>query len=178
MSATAVRKLTDKQERFCQEYMIDLNATQAAIRAGYSKKTAGQIGEQNLKKLEIASKVKSMLEDMRKRSAKSADDIRERLEHIAFTDLTDIIEFNEHGVTVLKDSKDMKPEHAAALDSVQFTQTDSAINFKIKKIDPVKALTLLGKEQGMFADKIDVTGSVAHTVEVVNYADLKKPSKG
>lgn len=46
-------KLTDKQIRFCQEYVIDLNATQSAIRAGYSEKTAGQIGEQNLKKLEI-----------------------------------------------------------------------------------------------------------------------------
>lgn len=46
--------MTPKQERFVQEYLIDLNATQAAIRAGYSEKTAGQIGEQNLKKLEIS----------------------------------------------------------------------------------------------------------------------------
>ena len=52
-----MKKLTAKQERFVAEYLIDLNATQAAIRAGYSKKTAGQIGEQNLKKLEIAAAV-------------------------------------------------------------------------------------------------------------------------
>lgn len=48
-------KLTPKQEMFCREYLIDLNGTQAAIRAGYSAKTAGQIAEQNLKKLEIQS---------------------------------------------------------------------------------------------------------------------------
>ena len=46
-------KLTEKQKRFCDEYLIDLNATQAAIRAGYSAKTAGRIGGENLKKLEI-----------------------------------------------------------------------------------------------------------------------------
>jgi phage terminase small subunit len=178
-TATAERKLTNKQERFCQEYMIDLNATQAAIRAGYSKKTAAEMGHENLTKPHIAAKVHAMLEEARKRAAKTADDIRERLEHIGFTDLTDIIEFNEHGMTVLKNSKDIKPEHAAALESVQFTQTDSAINFKVKKINPLKALELLGKEQGMFVDKVEHGGSVQHIVEVVNYGDSKpKPAKG
>ena len=54
--------LTPKQERFVAEYLIDLNATQAAIRAGYSAETAGQIGEQNLKKLEIAETLKVEME--------------------------------------------------------------------------------------------------------------------
>ncbi|MCI5049982.1 MAG: terminase small subunit [Rickettsiales bacterium] len=51
--------MTPKQARFVEEYLIDLNATQAAIRAGYSEKTAGQIGEQNLKKLEIAQAIEA-----------------------------------------------------------------------------------------------------------------------
>ena len=46
-------KLTDKQQRFCEEYLVDLNATQAAVRAGYSEKTAGAIGFENLRKPEI-----------------------------------------------------------------------------------------------------------------------------
>lgn len=54
--------LTEKQKRFCQEYVIDLNATQAAIRAGYSENSAGQIGEQNLKKLEIENFIKELQE--------------------------------------------------------------------------------------------------------------------
>lgn len=51
----AEKKLTAKQQRFCDEYLIDLNATQAAIRAGYSEKTAKQIGQENLTKLDIKS---------------------------------------------------------------------------------------------------------------------------
>jgi len=51
--------LTAKQQRFVEEYLVDLNATQAAIRAGYSAKTAGQIGEENLKKPEIGAAVAS-----------------------------------------------------------------------------------------------------------------------
>ena len=52
-------KLTDKQERFVQEYLIDLNATQAAIRAGYSKKTAQVIGSENLAKPLIAERIQT-----------------------------------------------------------------------------------------------------------------------
>ena len=59
-AAKSAAKLTAKQERFCQEYMIDLNATQAAIRSGYCEKTAGQIGEQNLKKLEIQKAINNL----------------------------------------------------------------------------------------------------------------------
>lgn len=53
-------KLTDKMERFCQEYLVDLNATQAAIRAGYSENTAGAIGFENLKKPEIESRIQEL----------------------------------------------------------------------------------------------------------------------
>lgn len=49
--------LTDKQKRFCDEYLIDCNATQAAIRAGYSKRTAGVIGDENLKKPKIRARI-------------------------------------------------------------------------------------------------------------------------
>jgi phage terminase small subunit len=52
-------KLTDKQKRFCEEYLIDLNATQAAIRAGYSAKTAKSIGQENLTKPDILQYVKN-----------------------------------------------------------------------------------------------------------------------
>ena len=52
-----MKKLTAKQQRFVAEYLIDLNATQAAIRAGYSEKTAYSIGQENLTKPEIAAAV-------------------------------------------------------------------------------------------------------------------------
>lgn len=54
------QKLTDRQEKFCNEYLIDLNATQAAIRAGYSKKTADRIGHENLSKLDIQERIQGL----------------------------------------------------------------------------------------------------------------------
>lgn len=63
-----MKKLTPKQQRFVEEYLIDLNATQAAIRAGYSEKTAGAVGHENLKKPEIQDSLKDAIE---KRSEES-----------------------------------------------------------------------------------------------------------
>jgi phage terminase small subunit len=57
-----MKPLTPKQQRFTDEYLIDLNATQAAIRAGYSEKTACQIGEQNLRKLDIAEEIEKRMQ--------------------------------------------------------------------------------------------------------------------
>ena len=65
--------LTLKQEQFCREYVIDLNGTQAAIRAGYSEKTAGQIAEQNLKKLEIKSYVQSLMDERSEKTQITAE---------------------------------------------------------------------------------------------------------
>ncbi|HTE34070.1 MAG TPA: terminase small subunit [Chryseolinea sp.] len=75
--------LTPKQEQFCREYLIDFNATQAAIRAGYSKKTAGQIGEQNLKKLEISAYVRELKEKQIERTEITADFVLTGLKEVA-----------------------------------------------------------------------------------------------
>lgn len=62
-----MEKLTDKQERFVQEYLIDLNATQAAIRAGYSEKTARVIGPENLSKPAIQERIQVYREEQKKK---------------------------------------------------------------------------------------------------------------
>lgn len=72
--------MTPKQVKFCDEYLIDNNATQAAIRAGYSKKTAGQIGEQNLRKLEIAKYIEERLQKAQIRNEITLDDIIKELD--------------------------------------------------------------------------------------------------
>lgn len=72
--------LTDKQQRFVDEYLIDSNATQAAIRAGYSDKTAAVIGAQNLIKLNIAAAIKAGQKDIAKRNGLTIDDILDELE--------------------------------------------------------------------------------------------------
>ena len=79
-------KLTNKQKRFCEEYHIDLNATQAAVRAGYSEKTADRIANQNLKKLEVQQYLQKLMQDRSERTKISADDVVRELERIAMTD--------------------------------------------------------------------------------------------
>lgn len=79
-------KLTNKQKRFCEEYLIDLNATQAAVRAGYSEKTADRIANQNLKKLEVQQYLQKLMQDRSERTKISADDVVRELERIAMTD--------------------------------------------------------------------------------------------
>ena len=68
-------KLTPKQQRFVDEYLIDLNATQAAIRAGYSEKTAYSIGDENLKKPEIKKAIEQAQKERQKRTLVTQDDV-------------------------------------------------------------------------------------------------------
>jgi phage terminase small subunit len=75
--------LTDKQEAFCQEYLLDLNATQAAIRAGYSADTAGSIGSENLQKPDISSRVRELMAHRAERVQVDADWVLSRLLEIS-----------------------------------------------------------------------------------------------
>ena len=71
--------MNEKQKRFCDEYLIDCNATQAAIRAGYSPKTAYAIGEQNLKKLELKAYINEQLEQLHNKKTADAQEVLEYL---------------------------------------------------------------------------------------------------
>lgn len=79
-------KLTEKQKRFCEEYLIDLNATQAAIRAGYSKKTANRIAAENLSKPDIQLHLQELMRQRSERTGITADFVIEQLSHIAAAD--------------------------------------------------------------------------------------------
>ena len=79
--------LTEKQKRFCEEYLIDLNATQAAIRAGYSKKTANRIAAENLSKLDIQNYLKELMQERSERTGITADTVLEELKKIALSDV-------------------------------------------------------------------------------------------
>ncbi|MDR5615600.1 terminase small subunit, partial [Arsenophonus sp.] len=87
--------LTNKQEAFCREYLIDLNATQAAIRAGYSEKTAKDIACQNLAKLNIQKRIQDLMEERKNRIEVNADYVLKRLVDIDQMDVIDI--FDESG---------------------------------------------------------------------------------
>lgn len=121
-----------KQKRFCDEYLIDCNATQAAIRAGYSPKTAKQIGQENLTKPDLKKYIDEQLE--RIHSEKTAD-AQEVLEY-----LTAVMR-GEHTEQVLK----------LIGEGVQ-TVTDINVSAR----ERLKAAELIGKRYGMFKDNVNV----------------------
>ena len=80
-------KLTDKQKKFCDEYLTDFNATQAAIRAGYSEKTANRIASENLSKPDIQNYIAELKKDSQKRSEIKRGEVIQELKKIGFADI-------------------------------------------------------------------------------------------
>ena len=78
----APRRLTEKQKRFCDEYLVDYNATQAAVRAGYSVKSAYSIGEENLRKPELKTYIDERLEQLRSAKTATAAEVMEFLTEV------------------------------------------------------------------------------------------------
>ena len=112
--AETKKKLTGKQELFCREYIIDHNAVQAAIRAGYSKKTAHGTGPENLRKPSILERIKQLQEPKLKKLELTADMVKAELKLLAFSDIGSF--FDEDGY--LKEWKDLKREQTACLSAV------------------------------------------------------------
>lgn len=84
--------LTDKQQRFVEEYLVDLNATQAAIRAGYSEDTARSIGSENLTKPDIADAIAAAMAERSERVQITADEVLRELVDVALGDVNELIE--------------------------------------------------------------------------------------
>lgn len=149
--------MTKKQKRFVEEYLIDLNATQAAIRAGYSPESAYSIGSENLKKPEIRACIEKAMAERSKRTGVNQDRIIMELAKIGFLNPKDLVNFDE--ATVKEEAAE---EDLAAIASVRVksfpTKDGEGIEREIKMYDKPKALELLGRHLGMFKDKVEVSG--------------------
>jgi phage terminase small subunit len=158
-----VARLTAKQKRFIEEYLIDLNATQAAIRAGYSPHTAKEIGSENLSKPHIRTHVERELAERSKRTGINQDRVIRELARIAFVNPTEVVNTQE---ATLKDNA--KEDDTAAIASVKVKIVDgdfSSIEREIRFADKLKALEMLGKHMGMFTDKLHLSGQVDTNVD-------------
>lgn len=148
-------KLTKKQRRFIDEYLIDLNATQAAIRAGYSPETAKDIGCENLAKPNIKNEIDKAIAERSKRTGVNADRVVRELARIAFCKASDVINFED--ATLRADANE---DDLAIVQSVKVKKTigekSDTEEREIKLADKIKALELLGKHLGMYIDKSKV----------------------
>lgn len=160
--------LTKKQKLFIEEYLIDLNATQAAIRAGYSPDTAYSIGNENLNKPVIRARIDQALAERSKRTGINADRVIEELAKIALLNITDVI--NADDATIKGEAN---REDTAAILSVKVkkipTEDGEIVEREVKMNDKIKALELLGKHLGMFKDNVNVNANLA--VQIVD--DIK-----
>jgi len=148
-------KLTEKQKRFVEEYLIDLNATQAAIRAGYSPKTADRIGPELLGKTCVLETIQKAIAERSRRTGINQDRIIRELAKIAFVNAADVINFDEATIRDYVDSDDTAAIQAVKVKRIP-TQDGDIIECEIKIADKLKALELLGKHLGMFKDNINL----------------------
>jgi phage terminase small subunit len=149
--------MNDKQTRFVEEYMIDLNATQAAIRAGYSPRSASAQGAENLTKPYIAAEIARRQAEQSKRTGINTDRVLLELAKIGFANIADVVNLDE-GTVREGSSRD----DTAAVQSVKVKRipTDSGdiVEREIKMYDKTKALVELGKHVGLFDSKIKLNG--------------------
>lgn len=149
----AARKLTPKQAEFVRQYLVDLNATQAAIRAGYSERTANRIGPELLGKTCIRDAIAAAQSKREQRTEITQDKVVSELAKIAFGNISDVMEWGPRGV-VLKSSSELTEDQAAGVAEVSENTTKDGGSLKLKRHDKVKALELLGRHLGMFTDKV------------------------
>lgn len=161
--------LTPKQAAFVREYLADLNATQAAVRAGYSERTAKQQGQRLLTKADVAAAIAAAQAERSARTQVTTDAVVAELAKVAFSDMRSFVEWGPAGVA-LKDSKALSAGAAACVAEVSQTTSESGGSLKFKLHGKVQALELLGRHLGMFKDRLDVNhqGGVC----VVNGIDL------
>lgn len=134
--------LTPRQLRFVEEYLIDLNATQAATRAGYSPRTANEQGARLLAHASVRAAVQARQRERQKRVELSQDWVLERL--VAVTD------------------------RAMQAEPVRDHEGKETGEYTFQGGVAVRSLELLGKHQGMFRERVEHSGAI--TFEVVNYA--------
>lgn len=149
-------RLTEKQKRFVEEYMKDLNATQAAIRAGYSKKTAYSIGDENLKKPEVQAALKKAIDNRSERTQITQDMVLRELAGIAFANGADYVRV-ENGSVQVRDTAALSDGKRAAIALIR----EGRDGVEVRTYDKLKALELLGKHLGLFERQADQSGENA-----------------
>ncbi|KGH27025.1 terminase small subunit [Comamonas testosteroni] len=187
--------LTPKQERFVAEYLIDLNATQAAIRARYSARTAASQGERLLRNVEVDTAIKAAMKAREQRTHITQDRVLQELARIAFFDIRRL--YRDDGT--MKDPHEMDSDTAAAIASIEVKEemerseeVDEELEdqphggalkrrrgnlvagytLKTKVFDKGSALQLAMRHLGMLNDKIAHTGPTGGPVETITRVEL------
>jgi phage terminase small subunit len=166
--------LTPKQRRFVEEYLVDLNATQAYLRAGYKAKTnnvAGVEAHKLLKNPKVKAAVAAAMEARSARTQVTADRVVQELAKLGFSKMTSFARWGPDGI-ILRDSEQLSEEDAACVAGLEQTtivvgeMEKTTLKFKLH--DKKGALTELGRHLGIFIDKTEVTGKDGGPITLQN----------
>ncbi len=169
-------KLTEKQKLFVTEYLVDLNATQAAIRAKYSPNTAQRIGSENLSKPLIAAAIAVERERLKSDLDITPERVLKELAALAFVDMSQAYNADGHLLNI----HDMPEDVRRCISGFELESHDklgiTTYTKKIKNADKKGALELLGKHLALFTDRIEHSGSINLTK--MSDDELEKIVKG
>lgn len=149
-------KLTAKQQRFCDEYLVDLNATQAAIRAGYSEKTAYSQGQRLLKHVEVKAYIEKRMEEKDEELIATQDEVLKYLTAVMRR------EYAENVVVTVSEKKSFyEPDMNGVMRKVTEEKEEAQIvEIPARLSDANKAAELLGRRYGLFKDSVDLNGAI------------------
>ena len=172
-------KLTPRQQMFCREYVIDLNATQAAIRAGYSAKTADVAGPRLLGNVRVAELIQTLMDKRSERVGITADAVLAEIAKMAFANMQDYT--SVEGDSIRPNMSRVTRDQMAAIQ--EFTVdvrrekgSDGSVGDEIEKLrfklaDKKASLELLGRHLKLFTDKVELTGKDGAAMQVIS-ADM------
>jgi phage terminase small subunit len=170
--------VTTKENAFCQEYIIDFNGTQAAIRAGYSENSARQIAAQLLSKLNIQSEINELLNKRKERVEVKQDRVIYEQARIAFSDIRDYLD--DSGTIDLSKIDDYNsPQIQEVSEEITSGGSEgsewSKIKRKIKLYDKTKNLELIGKHLNMYRENVHHSGEVNNpSIDPKKYKAIRK----
>lgn len=166
-------KLTPKQKLFCDEYLIDLNATRAYKKAYINIKnddTAAVNGNRLLRNAKVKEYLDKRMKDREKRTEITQDMVLKELAAIAFSNGADFAKVTDDNMVKIVPTDELSEDKKKAISAIK--ETKFGIN--IETCDKVKALELIGKHLGMFKDKLELSGNVNNPYEELTTEQLLK----
>lgn len=160
------RRLSDRDEAFCEEYLKDLSPKHAALRAGYAETTAADAYKwlkagNNIEKPAVRVRIEQLIAERSARCGVTADRVLQELARVAFVDPTRVIDPETGAVR-----EDASDDDRAAIAAVRVKSGEMFDEHEVRMADKLKALELLGKHLNMFTDNVSLTVDVPQIVDI------------
>jgi len=162
----------DQHERFCQEYLFDLNQTKAAERAEYSKKTAAQQASRLLRNVKIQERIAELKAIRSERTKISQDRALMELGCLGHSNIKNYIKHAADGFIQFKDIDKISDEDAKAIEAIKVNYKEGKVEFKLHS--KTKTLEMIGRHLGMFTDKIEHSGVIGFEASDKYMPKIKK----